>query len=207
MTELITATTTINTELRELINSARGRVSAAVNAELSQLYWRIGARINAEVLGGARASYGAAVVEQLGMQLSAEFGRGFTAKNLRRMMQFAELFPAGSIVVSLIRQLSWTHFLRILPIKDPTSRAFYAQMAVEQRWSVRELRAQIDRKRYERTQLASPNADVSGALTELQERGTLSPALLFQDPAVNLSWSRPVPLSNEDSGIVNDAND
>jgi hypothetical protein len=77
-------TTAINTELRELINSARGRVSAAVNAELSQLYWRIGARINAEVLGGARASYGAAVVEQLGMQLSAEFGRGFETKNLRQ---------------------------------------------------------------------------------------------------------------------------
>jgi hypothetical protein len=90
MTALIT-TTIINTELRELINSTRGRVSAAVNAELSQLYWRFGARINAEVLGGARANYGAAVVDQLGMQLSAEFGRGFEAKNLRRMMKFAEL--------------------------------------------------------------------------------------------------------------------
>ena len=181
MTAQIT-TTAINTDLRELINSARGRVSAAVNAELSQLYWRIGARINAEVLGGARANYGAAVVDQLGAQLSAEFGRGFTAKNLRRMMQFAELFPISSIVVSLIRQLSWTHFLRILPIKDSTARAFYAQMAVEQRWSVRELRAQIDRKCYERTQLASPNADLSDAVTELREHGTLSPALLFQDP-------------------------
>ncbi len=132
MTALIT--TAINTELRELINSACWRVSAAVNAEQSQLYWRIGARINAEVLGGARANYGAAVVDQLGLQLSAEFGRGFEAKNLRRMMKFAGLFPGSSIVASLMRQLSWTHFLQLLPIKDPTARAFFAQMAVEHRW-------------------------------------------------------------------------
>ena len=134
MTALIT-TTVINTELRELINSARWRVSAAVNAELSQLYWRIGARINAEVLGGARANYGAAVVDQFGAQLSAEFGRNFEAKNLRRMMQFTAQFPDFGIVVTASRQLTWSHLIRLLPIKDPTARTFYALRPAESRWN------------------------------------------------------------------------
>ena len=111
MTALIT-TTVINTELRELINSARWRVSAAVNAELSQLYWRIGARINAEVLGGARANYGAAVVDQLGAQ-----------------------FPDFGIVVTASRQLTWSHLIRLLPIKDPTARTFCALRPAESRWN------------------------------------------------------------------------
>jgi hypothetical protein len=47
-----------------------------------------------------------------------EFGFSFGEKNLRRMMQFAEVFPKEEIVVSLIRQLSWTHFIALLPLKN-----------------------------------------------------------------------------------------
>jgi len=51
--------------------------------------------------------------------LEQEFGRGFGEKNLRRMIQFAEAYPDREIVVSLLRQLGWTHFLRLIPIDDP----------------------------------------------------------------------------------------
>ena len=70
------------------------------------------------------------------------------------MAQFAEIFPDEKIVVSLIRQLSWTHFIAIIPIKNPLKRDFYAEMCRLERWSVRTLRAKIDSMLFERTALS-----------------------------------------------------
>lgn len=83
-----------------------------------------------------------------------EYGRGFDEKNLRRMVQFAELFPGQDIVVTLSRQLSWSHFLALLPVKDPLARDFYAQMCSIERWSVRTLRERVDSMLFERTALS-----------------------------------------------------
>jgi len=66
-----------------------------------------------------------------------EYGGSFSEKNLRRMMQFAEVFPDRGIVVSLIRQLSWTHILAVIPIEDRLKRAFYIEMCRLEKWSVR----------------------------------------------------------------------
>jgi hypothetical protein len=99
------------TDLRQMIAEARELVGRTVNAGLTLLYWEVGNRIRSEVLGGKRAEYGENIVQALAAQLEREFGRGVGAKNLRRMMQFAEVFPERAIVVSLIRQLSWTHFI------------------------------------------------------------------------------------------------
>src|SRR6185369_4180303 len=97
------------TDVRELIVQARESVARAVNSGLTLLYWQIGNRIRREVLREKRAEYGKQIVSALGRQLEQEFGRGFGDKNLRRMIQFAEVFPDRGIVVSLIRQLTWTH--------------------------------------------------------------------------------------------------
>ena len=59
------------------------------------------------------------------------------------MMRFSEVFPDDQIVASLMRQLSWTHFLELLPLKDSLQREFYADMCRVQGWSVRALRAKI----------------------------------------------------------------
>jgi predicted nuclease of restriction endonuclease-like (RecB) superfamily len=144
----------LHAELRSLIVASRQRAAAAVNAELSQLYWTIGRRLADDVLGGARAAYGAQLMQQLGQQLTQEFGRGFEVQNLRRMVQFGQAFSDQEIVASLMRQLSWTHFLQLIPIKPPAARSYYARQCASERWSVRELRRQIDRKRYERSELA-----------------------------------------------------
>ncbi|MBU0701948.1 hypothetical protein KKE26_11790 [bacterium] len=85
----------------------------------------MGKRINEEVLKDKRAEYGKQIVATLWRQLVKEYGSSFSEKNLRRMMQFASVFPDHEIVVSLIRQLSWTHILAIIPIEDPLKRAFY----------------------------------------------------------------------------------
>ena len=71
-------------ELRQLIDGARQRAAVAVNAELTLLYWQVGERIHRDILGGQRAGYGEEIVAALGRQLGAEYGRGWSARTLRR---------------------------------------------------------------------------------------------------------------------------
>jgi len=160
-------------ELRTLISSSRQRAVKAVNAELSQLYWSIGRRLSVEVLGGERAQYGAQLMKGLGQKLEREFGRGFEVQNLRRMVQFAAAFSSSEIVATLMRQLSWTHFLQLIPIKSEAARNYYALQAAADGWSVRELRRQIDRKSYERSRIASPDESASPEA---------APEAVFKDP-------------------------
>ena len=94
--------TTLHAELRTLIATSRQRLAGAVNAELTRLYWSVGERLRTEVLGGAdRAKYGDQLIQRVGEQLAQEFGRGFEAKNLRRMVQFAQAFPQPEIVATI----------------------------------------------------------------------------------------------------------
>ncbi len=104
---------TLHAELRSLIATSRQRLAGAVNAELTRLYWSVGERLLREVLGGERAQYGAKIIDHLGQRLAQEFGRGFEAKNLHRMIQFADAFPQPEIVASLMRQLSWSHIVAL----------------------------------------------------------------------------------------------
>jgi len=124
-------------DIRRLVADARAHVVSTANATLTLLYWRIGRRIHADVLAGDRAAYGEQIVVTLSRQLEAEYGSSFSEKNLRRMIQLAQVFPDEKIVVSLIRELSWTHFLALLPLKEPLQRKFYAEMCRAHRWRVR----------------------------------------------------------------------
>ena len=90
----------------------------------------MGERLRTEVLGGVdRAKYGDQLINRAGDQLAQEFGRGFEAKNLRRMLQFAQAFPRPEIVATLSRQLSWNHFVILLPVKTEAAPQFYAEQA------------------------------------------------------------------------------
>ncbi|MDQ3058201.1 MAG: PDDEXK nuclease domain-containing protein [Pseudomonadota bacterium] len=172
-------------ELRQLIDEARRSAVVAVNASLTLLYWRVGQRIRAEVLGGQRAGYGEQLVSTVSRQLSVEFGRSFNEKNLRRMVQFAEVFGDESIVVSLARQLSWTHFLVLIPLKDPLARDFYAQMCRIERWSVRTLRERVGSMLFERTALSQkPEELIRLELDALHAQGEVTSPLLLKDPYV-----------------------
>ena len=115
--------------------------------------------------------------------MTAEFGRGFAEKNLRRMMQFAEVFPDPLIVAALLRQLGWTHFTLLIPIRDGLKRDFYAEMCRVERWSTRTLRQKIDSMLFERTALSKkPDQLIRQELDALREDDTLTPDLVFQDP-------------------------
>jgi len=97
-------------DIRRLIEETRCTVALTVNAAMTMLYWQIGKRINEEVLKGKRARYGEEIVSSLSRQLIHEYGSGFSAKNIRHMMKFADVFPEEQIVSTLWRQLSWSHF-------------------------------------------------------------------------------------------------
>ena len=172
-------------DIRDMIEETRGAVAAAVNAGLTLLYWRIGQRINAEVLHGERAEYGKEVVATLAQELTHAYGGGFAEKNLRRMMQFAEVFPDEQLVVSLVRQLSWTHIIALLPLKQPLQREFYAEVCRVERWSVRTLRRQIDSMLYERTALSRKPAElIRHELDALRATDQMTPDLVFKDPYI-----------------------
>ena len=128
------AQTTLIEDLRQIIEQARGRVAATANYELTMMYWHIGERINREVLGNQRAEYGQQIVSQVSTQLQAEYGeKGFEKSSITRMMKFAKLFPDEQIVATASQQLSWSHFVEILPLKDALQREFYLTMAATER--------------------------------------------------------------------------
>ncbi|HFN5102731.1 TPA: YhcG family protein, partial [Pseudomonas aeruginosa] len=156
-----------------------------VNSELTMLYWRIGQRIRTQVLDGRRGAYGKEVLPTLAAQLVKEYGGSFAEQNLRRMVQFAATFPDEQILVSLIRELSWTHFIALIPLKDPLQRDYYAQMASTERWSVRTLRERIDSMLYERTALSQkPGETIAQELAKMRDAQRMSPALVMRDPYI-----------------------
>jgi predicted nuclease of restriction endonuclease-like (RecB) superfamily len=170
-------------DIRDLVVEARQQTAQVVNAALTLTYWQVGTRIRTDVLQKERAEYGEEILPTLSAKLVPEFGRGFSEKNLRRMAQFAEIYPKQQIVVSLIRQLSWTHFIALLPLKDPLQRDFYAEMCRLERWSVRTLRAKIGGMLFERTAISKkPDKLVAQELAELRESDLLTPDLVFRDP-------------------------
>ena len=172
-------------EIRALIEAARGRVAAHANAELTMLYWGVGERIRREILKQSRAEYGAEIVATLSQQLTVEYGRGFTRFNLSRMVQFAEYFSDEKILSTLSKELSWSHFVEILPVRGQLAREFYAEMCRMERWSVRTLRKKISSMMFERTAIAKkPDAVIRNELASLRKEDKLTTDLVFRDPYV-----------------------
>ncbi|MEY4876724.1 MAG: hypothetical protein RL708_1873 [Bacteroidota bacterium] len=142
-------------ELSKLIEQSQQQVVAQVNSTLTLLFWQVGKRINNEILKNKRADYGKQIVPTLSVQLEKSYGRNFELGNLRRMMQFAEQFPDMQIVATLSRQLSWSHFRELIPLKSQESKMFYAESIVSQGLGIRDLRKQIATKTFERTAIAN----------------------------------------------------
>ena len=169
-------------EIRNLIEQTRSRVASTVNSALVLMNWHIGKRINDEILQNKRAEYGKEIVASLSHQLTAEYGKGFTRTNLIRMRVFAEFFPDLEISASLSHQLSWSHFVEIITIKDQLKRDFYAEMCRIERWNVRTLRSKIQGMLFERTAISrKPEETIKNEIAELRDEDKLTPDLVFRD--------------------------
>ena len=170
------------TDLRSLIQSARQRIATVANSTTTLMYWHLGRRLLAENLQDGRAAYGERILATVSRELTAEFGGGFGYATVNRAIQFAQFFPDPAIVSTLSTQLSWSHFIELLPIKDPLARDFYAEMCRIERWDVRTLRQKIGGMLFERTALSrKPEAVISEEIASLRD-GRMSPDLVFRDP-------------------------
>ena len=159
-------------ELSALIEQSQQQLVAQANSTLTLLFWQVGNRINSEILQNKRAEYGVEIVSTLSTQLKLQYGKNFELSNLRRMMQFAQQFADFQIVVTLSRQLSWSHFLVLIPLKSVEAKGFYAQQIIAGTLGVRDLRKQIAGKAYERTEIANTQIAIS----------TNIPLNTFKDP-------------------------
>lgn len=142
-------------KLSSLIEQSQKQVVQYANSTLTMLFWQVGKTINEDILANKRADYGKQIIASVSAQLEKNYGRNFTEKNLRRMMQFAEQFTDYQIVVTLSRQLTWSHFLLLIPLKIAEIKNFYAKLVIQEMLSVRELRKKIELKTYERTEIAN----------------------------------------------------
>ncbi len=109
-------------DLRDMIISTRQTVARGVNAALVMLYWKVGDRIRRNVLHKNRAAYGSEILPTLSSKLVPEFGQGFGPRNLARMITFSEVLPDEQIVAMLSTHLGWSHFVELLPLKEPHQR-------------------------------------------------------------------------------------
>lgn len=170
-------------DLKNLILETKNQVAVQVNAAMTMMYWQIGNKINTEVLQDQRAEYGKQVIKNVAIELTQEFGNSFSEKNLRRMMKFALVFDDLQIVAPLVRQLSWSHFLYLIPIEDGLKRTFYIEMCKIENWSKRTLKEKLDSLLYERTAISKkPENLIEKELNLLKNKNQMSTDLVFRDP-------------------------
>ena len=182
---LMTTNEVLMSDVRTLIENAKSRVARVVNSEMTMLYWNIGKRIKDEILQDERAEYGEQVVKSLSTSLAAEYGKGFTYTAITRMIKFHDFFPEMQIVATVSQQLSWSHILDLLPIKDHMQRDFYAYMAIHEQWSVRELRSKINKMTYERTIGTQKSGDsAKQMMLLLKNENKLNLDSVLKDPLV-----------------------
>jgi hypothetical protein len=173
----------ILSDIRIIIGQTKETVSKVISSNVVALYWKIGNRINHEILEQQRAEYGKQIVATLSRQLTQEYGRSYEEKNLRRMMQFAHQFPDIEIVATQWRQLSWSHFKIVIPIKDELERDFYTQVCRIENWSVDTLRKKVNSLLFQRTAISKKPEELAKIeMQQLKSEDRLTPDLVFRDP-------------------------
>ena len=153
--------------IRTSLVQAQQKLTSAVNSAMVTAYWEIGREIYRACGENDRAEYGRRLLTFLSEKLTAEFGQGYTVRNLRAMRQFYCCFPIRHTVCA---ELSWSHYRLLMRISDETIRAFYMEECVKSAWSVRQLERQINTMYYQRI-LASRDKDaVAGEIQRLEPK-------------------------------------
>lgn len=135
------------TKVRNSVITAQSRIYSAVNTAMVQAYWEIGEQIYLACGGNDRAEYGAGLLKYLSEQLTAEFGQGYTVRNLQMMRKFYLMYQNTNTLCS---QLSWSHYRVLMRISDEKRREWYTDECAKSGWSVRQLERQINTMFYER---------------------------------------------------------
>lgn len=182
MTELTKNTDGFYNRVTELLKSARKTVIKSVNNTMVITYFEIGKLIvNEEQQGEEKAKYGQNLINELSKKLSEEFGKGFSATNIKQMRSFYLAYSKGQIVSDEFN-LSWSHYLKLMRIDDENERKFYEIESYKNNWSLKELQRQYDSALYTRLSLSRNKEKV----IELSEKGLLieKPKDAIKDPYV-----------------------
>ena len=167
-------------DARKIIETARANAVRSVDFCRVQMYWNLGRRIfEEEQHGKERADYGAYIVKTLAERLEAEYGSGFSRRQLEFCRQFYRLYPIANAVRS---QLNWTQYRLLIQIDDPDKREYYELESVNNAWTARETERQINSQLYERL-LLSNDKDAVLAVAR-KERIPEMPQEIIKDPMV-----------------------
>ena len=170
-------------DIRFIIERARNEVAIVVNSTLVLANWHIGNRINQEILKNERAEYGEEIIHKISRALTSEYGKGYSLTNLFNMVRFSIDFPDLKIVQTVSGKLSWSHFVELIYLDNPTKRDFYTEMARLERWSVRTLKEKIGSMMFERTCIAKqPEEVIKREIQNLRNENKLTPDMVFRDP-------------------------
>lgn len=147
-------------EIKQILAQARQKTYQAINFAMIDAYWNIGKKIILEKQNGKeRASYGSEIIKNLSKELTLDFGKGFSERNLRNFRLFYTTFPEISIWQTVSAKLSWSHFQLVLKISNEEARNYYLKEAAENIWSVRTLYRNISTLYYQRL-LSSQNKEL-----------------------------------------------
>ena len=155
----------INTEnlyknILNLLKNSREQVLRTVNSAMVKTYFEIGRLIvEDEQKGFERAEYGKETLKNLSVRLTKEFGKGFSQRNLEQMRQFYLVYSISQ-TVSAEFKLSWSHYLVLMRMENLNERNFYEIEAINNNWSLRELKRQFDSALYERLILSKEKEKV-----------------------------------------------
>ena len=147
-------------EIHDLLHKARQDIISNVNYTMTKTYFLIGKRmVEEEQNGNKRAEYGKKLMKTLSEKLTKEFGRGFSQRNLEQMRTFYLRYSISQ-TVSAEFKLSWSHYLILMRMEDIDARKFYEIEAIENNWSLRELKRQVNSSLYERLVLSKDKEKV-----------------------------------------------
>lgn len=182
MNELTKNTDNFYNKIAELLKAARKRVLQSVNQAMVITYFEIGKLIvKEEQYGKEKAKYGQNLINELSEKLSGEFGKGFSATNIKQMRSFYLTYSKGQTVSDEFK-LSWSHYLKLMRIDDENERNFYEIEAYKNNWSLKELQRQYDSALYTRLALSRDKNKV----IELSEKGLIieKPKDAIKDPYI-----------------------
>jgi len=167
-------------DARQIIENARKNAVRSVDFCRVQMYWNLGRRIfEEEQHGKKRADYGAYIVKSLAEKLEAEYGSGFSKRQLEFCRQFYNIFPIANALRS---QLNWSQYRMLIQISDPDKREYYELEAVNNSWNGRELERQINSQLYERLLLSNDKESVLAVARK--ERIPKTPQEVIKDPMI-----------------------
>lgn len=167
-------------EIRFIIESARTNAVRSVDFCRVQMYWQIGRRIVEEEQGGqARAEYGKSLIKNLAKELEPEFGSGFGKRQLDYSKKFYLEFP---IVHTLYAQLNWSQYKWLLDIADKDKREYYILETINNCWTARQMKRQINSMLYERLLLSNDKESVLAMARK--EKKPEKPQEIVKDPMV-----------------------